>query len=179
MRLFWREFVSSYLRNLKFTKRWFQKFEHHIPENSYVLLKEKLAKGQRAAKPGRYLPGRVVGVHRRENGLITRLDLKTTEHKGIIQRDIRDCSMTEHDFLNIVEKDHSKSCLFQDTKLADNKTSVKVPLNVALNTHILRKIPDWPSKLPKRGQERVFSTCTFIPKEEKERNSRQLKFHYN
>ena len=87
--------------------------------------------------------------------------------------------MTEHDFLNIVEKDHSKSCLFQDTKLADNKTSVKVPLNVALNTHILRKIPDWPSKLPKRGQERVFSTCTFIPKEEKERNSQLLKFHYN
>ena len=162
LRLFWNEFIATYQRKLKLTPKWFQKFEHDIPINSYVLLKEKLIKNKPAAKPGTYVSARVVGVHRRKNGLISRLDLKTTQHKGIIQRDIRDCSMTEHDYLNITEKNHN--CLLQDTKLPGDKASIQIPINEVMHTHILNKHQDWSVRLDKRGQESVFSMSTYFPK---------------
>ena len=65
--------------------------------------------------------------------------------------------------------------MLQDTKLPDDKTSVRIPVNSALTTFILDgnlKIGyPCPTQFPKRGQERVFSTSTFVPKKKEEDDS--------
>ena len=117
---FWSEFQSGYQRNLKFTPRWLEKFDLEIPEDTFVLLKEK------NFKAGRLLPARVVNVIRRKNGLISRFDLKTSEHKTIIQRDIRECYLTEFDFLRL--KQEAKKCLLKN---------IEVPISQVLQTVLL------------------------------------------
>ena len=153
LRLFWNEYFAGYQRKLKFTPKWLEKFDHEIPKNTFILIKEK------HMKPGRFIPGVVVDVQRRKNGLISRLKLKTTEHKGVIERDIRTCFMMEHDYLNITEKNHQ--CLLQDVGTVDQKQTIGVPVS-----HLLFKVAKEENvdlfQVNKRGPERIFSTQTFV-----------------
>ena len=127
---FWSEFQSSYQRNLKFTPRWLEKFDLEIPKDTFVLLKEK------NFKAGRLLPARVINVIRRKNGSISRFDLKTSEHKTIIQRDIRECYLTEFDFLRL--KQEAKKCLLKDkSEVRKEKTPLEVPISQVLQTVLL------------------------------------------
>ena len=152
LRLFWNEYFAGYQRKLKFTPKWLEKFDHEIPKNTFILIKEK------NMKPGRFIPGVVVDVQRRKSGLISRLKLKTTQHKGVIERDIRTCFMTEHDYLSITDKNHQ--CLLQDVGSENQKQTVGVPVsNLLLNVENVD-----PFQVNKRGPESIFSTQTFISK---------------
>ena len=73
--LFWNMYYSNYHRKLKFTPNWTDQFKENIPEQSFVLIKEK------HFKPGELTPGVVVGVHRRKDGLISILRLKLLKVK--------------------------------------------------------------------------------------------------
>ena len=171
MRLFWNEFMAKYHRQLKFTPKWFQKLSSPPPLDSYVLLKEKMVKHQKASKPGTYVTGRIVAVNRRADGLVGSVDLVTTKNKNIITRDIRSLSMLEHDFLLLTENNHQ--CLLQDTKIKDDRTVhqyqkcvVPVPITSSLHTWVLEDQGLQPAASPpkKRGPEAMFSMATFIPK---------------
>ena len=100
LRLFWNEFLAGYHRKLKFTDKWLEQFKNNIPKNTYVLVKEK------NMKTGRYVAAAVVDVHRRKDGLISRLLLKTADNKNVVERNLRQCWMLEHDFLRLVEENH-------------------------------------------------------------------------
>ena len=127
---FWSEFQSGYQRNLKFTPRWLEKFDLEIPKDTFVLLREK------NFKAGRLLPARVINVIRRKNGSISRFDLKTSEHKTIIQRDIRECYLTEFDFLRL--KQEAKKCLLKDkSEVREEKSPLEVPISQVLQTVLL------------------------------------------
>ena len=150
--LFWSEFQSSYQRNLKFTPRWLEKFDLEIPEDTFVLLKEK------NFKAGRFLPAKVVNVIRRKNGTISRFDLKTSEHKSVIQRDIRDCYLTEFDFLKLEKQ--AKSCLLKDrAEVEEKKEPISVPISQILQTVLLE--PEKIKKPPNTRPERVLSMLKF------------------
>ena len=124
---FWSEFQSGYQRNLKFTPRWLEKFDLEIPKDTFVLLREK------NFKAGRLLPARVINVIRRKNGSISRFDLKTSEHKTIIQRDIRECYLTEFDFLRL--KQEAQKCLLKDkSEVREEKSPLEVPISQVLQT---------------------------------------------
>ena len=149
---FWSEFQSGYQRNLKFTPRWLEKFDLEIPKDTFVLLKEK------NFKAGRLLPARVVNVIRRKNGTISRFDLKTSEHKTIIQRDIRECYLTEFDFLKL--KQQAKSCLLKDRlEMEEKKDPIEVPISQILQTLLLE--PDKIKRSPNTGSERSLSMLKF------------------
>ena len=127
---FWSEFQSGYQRNLKFTPRWLEKFDMEIPQDTFVLLKEK------NFKAGRLVPAKVVNVIRRKDGTITRFDLKTSEHKNIIQRDIRSCYLTEFDFLKLEQE--GKKCLLKDkSEVKEKKEPLEVPVSQILQTVLL------------------------------------------
>ena len=87
-------------------------------------------------KAGRLLPARVVNVIRRKNGLISRFDLKTSEHKTIIQRDVRECYLTEFDFLRL--KQEAKKCLLKNSsEVREEKSPIEVPISQVLQTVLL------------------------------------------
>ena len=87
-------------------------------------------------KAGRLLPARVINVIRRKNGSISRFDLKTSEHKTIIQRDIRECYLTEFDFLRL--KQEAQKCLLKDkSEVRKEKTPLEVPISQVLQTVLL------------------------------------------
>ena len=153
LRLFWNEYFSGYHRKLKFTPKWLDRFEHDIPKNTFVLLKEK------NMKAGRYIPAVVVDVHRRKNNLISRLKLKTTENKHIIERDIRSCFMLEHDYLALAEKE-GHHCILQNISSNGVESQVQVPINNLIHNIVNKSV----AKMSKRGNERMFSTQTFVPK---------------
>ena len=90
--VFWNFFEQQYMENLKLPQRFFKQFEHDIPVNTFVLLKEPTLKKQK------FLPCVVVGVHKRPDGRINSLDVKCTEYAGVITRDIRAFSLMEADF---------------------------------------------------------------------------------
>ena len=103
----------------------------------------------------------VVGVHRRKDGLISRLKVKTTENKGIIERDLRSCFMLENDWLKLSEKGHH--CLAQNIKKNETKEEeVEVPISNQLLHIINEEDLDVSKAVSKRGEERVFSTQTFV-----------------
>ena len=136
---FWSEFQSGYQRSLKFTPRWLEKFDIEIPQDTFVLLKEK------NFKAGRLLPARVVNVIRRKDGTISRFDLKTSEHKNIIQRDIRSCYLTEFDFLKL--KQEAKHCLLKDKlQVEEKRKPIEVPVSQTLHTVLL--VPEEIEKFP-------------------------------
>ena len=147
---FWSEL--GYQRNLKFTPRWLEKFDLEIPQDTFVLLKEK------NSNAGRLLPARVVNVIRTKNGSISRFDLKTSEHKTIIQRDIRECYLTEFDFLRL--KQEAKKCLLKDkSEVKEEKSPIEVPIS-----HVLQTVLLGPEKIqwsPSARSERIFPMLQF------------------
>ena len=152
MKLFWNEFISGYQRKLKFTPKWLTKFDKEIPKNTYVLLKEK------TLKPGRFIPAVVTDVHRRKDGLISRLKLKTTEHKGIVERDIRSIYLPEHQYLMLTENAHK--CVLQDLDNSNKKW--ELPVSHLLYHSIIDDKFDINSWCPKRGPERIYSTQHYV-----------------
>ena len=128
-------------------------FKHDIAPNTFILLKEK------SFKPGRYIPAVVVDVHRRKDGLISTLKLKTNEHKGVIERTIRDCFMTEHSYLMLTESAHK--CTLQDLEESDSKTW-ELPVSHLLFNCIMDSGFDLNKWSPKRGNEQVFSTKEYV-----------------
>ena len=157
IRLFWDMYYSNYHRKLKFTPKWTDQFKKDIPEQSYVLIKEK------NFKPGKFTPGVVVGVHRRKDGLISRLKIKTAENKGVIERDLRSCFMLENDWLKLSEKGHH--CLVQNIKKNEaEEEEVGIPISNQLLHIINEEDLDVLKAMSKRGEERVFSTQTFVQK---------------
>ena len=80
-------------------------------------------------KPGNYNVAVVTGVHRRDNGAISRLQVKTKDNRNPVFRDIRHCSMLEHDFLTITTPTHR--CLIKDLE-----SEVEIPAETALLTMI-------------------------------------------
>ena len=149
--LFWNQFISGYKSKLKFTDKWMSRFKADIPKNQYVLLQEK------NLKPGRFIPAVVVDVHRRKDGLISRLKLKTTEHKGIVERNIRACFMLEHDYLMLTEKVHQ--CILQDLEGDDSKMTCALPVS-----HLMYNNIEEEEFGLKKGEEQVFSTQKYVPK---------------
>jgi hypothetical protein len=100
----------------------------------------------------------VVNVIRRKNGTISRFDLKTSEHKTIIQRDIRECYLTEFDFLKL--KQQAKSCLLKDRlEIEEKKDPIEVPISQILQTLLLE--PDKIKRSPNTGSERSLSMLKF------------------
>ena len=108
-------------------------------------------------KPGRFIPAVVVDVHRRKDGLISRLKLKTTEHKGIVERSIRACFMLEHDYLMLTEKFHQ--CILQDLEKNDSKMTCALPVS-----HLLYNMEKEEIGL-KKGDEQIFSTQKYVQKQ--------------
>ena len=120
IRMFFKEYLTHYQRSLKFTKQFFEELKGEIPIGSMVLLSEK------QFKPGRYSIGTVTNVYKRDDGKISRLEVKTPENKNPVYRDIRQCYMVEHDFLNLVSPTHK--CLINGLGGSeDQKTEVPIP----------------------------------------------------
>ena len=109
LRLFWTEFKSNYQRNLKFSPKWFQKFGNKIEAGTMIHYRDGVH-----MKPGQFQLGVVTGTNHRPDGSIKTLMLKTLTNKHPIVRDIRQCFLTEHDYLSLTKPVHS--CLLQDLK---------------------------------------------------------------
>ena len=114
-------------------------------------------------KAGRYIPAVVVDVHRRKNNLISRLKLKTTENKHIIERDIRNCYMLEHDYLALTEKE-GHHCILRNISSNGVESQVQVPISNLVHNIMKGKEIRSVAKMSKRGNERIFSTQTFVQK---------------
>ena len=67
LRLFWQQFSSTYVRMLKFTKRWHQWFTQDIPEGTFFLLREENLKKN---ETGRLVQALVTEVYRRGMDLL-------------------------------------------------------------------------------------------------------------
>ena len=59
--------------------------------------------------------------------MISRLKLKTTEYKGVVERSIRACFMLEHDYLMLTEK--VIQCILQDLEENDSKMTCALPVS--------------------------------------------------
>ena len=113
LRLYWNEFRANYLRSLKFTPKWFQKFPGDIEPGTMVLYRDSVH-----MKPGQFQIGNVIGTNRRPDGSIKTLVLKTPTNKNPIERNIRNCYLSEHEFLKLTQNIHS--CLLQDLEDKDD-----------------------------------------------------------
>ena len=153
--IFWNQYLGGYRRTLKFTPKWLEEFNHDIPEGTYVLIKKE------GMKVGQFTPALVVGVVRRPNGKISKLNLKSSEHKNIIQRDIRNLFLMEYDFLRLT---HPNKCKIAHPEEEEDqgKKSIQVPLNTTLHTYLTSPDPSMP-KQEKRGSEGMFSMMTYVP----------------
>ena len=104
---FWQTFRHNYLRDLRIIPKWTEKTEGKIEPGTMVLYQDS-----QHAKPGTYQVGCVVKTHYRPNGLATKFTLRTQSNKNLIEREIRACSMFEHDLYLLKKQQHS--CLLQD-----------------------------------------------------------------
>ena len=136
--LFWQQFEASYVRLLKFTKKWQQAFEHDVPPGTFVLLREKDLKG---TKMGKLTPALVVSVTRRSDNLISRLTVRAENHKEEITRDLRDFCMTEDQYLKLSQPLHR--CLVHD--LSEGSRLDKLEAEVALD-HYSRELLESPKE---------------------------------
>ena len=132
LRLFWQQFSSSYVRMLKFTKRWHQSFTQDIPEGTFVLLREENLKKN---ETGRLVPALVTEVYRREDGLINQLKVRAEGYKDEILRHIRDFALMENDYLKITQPLHR--CLIHDLSEAAKVDKLEAELPLDHNTRQL------------------------------------------
>ena len=107
LNLFWTEFKSGYLRSLKFSQKWREKFPGPVPNGTMVHYRDKTHQ-----KAGVYQLGVVVDSQCRADGAVKTLTLKTLSNKNPITRDVRKCHLLEHDYLKLTKVAHS--CLLQD-----------------------------------------------------------------
>ena len=123
LRMFFREFMTHYQRTLKFSDRFFEKMDGDIPVGTMVLVRDG------TFKTGKYAVARVTNVHRRADGKISRLEIQTTEHKHPVFRDLRQISMLEHDYLNLISPAHR--CLIKGLE-----EDAEIPIPAALLTFL-------------------------------------------
>ena len=102
IKMFWQEWEKNYLRQLKFVKRYFEKWPgKKVPVGTMVLLREK-----NVNKPGKFTTAVVVDTYARPDGTVSRFLLKTAGNKNPVVRDARKVHLTEHTFLSLTEKNH-------------------------------------------------------------------------
>ena len=106
LRLFWTEFKSTYQREMNINRRWLDKFNNNIEAGTLIHYRD----GQHM-KPGQFQIGVVVEAHKRTDGRIKTLTLRTPSNKNPITRDLRQCFLSEKDFDKLTNVVHS--CLLQ------------------------------------------------------------------
>ena len=101
--VFWKSYYDHYFNHLKFTKRWMKKLTFDIKPGTFVLVKEpNLHKFE-------YKTGRVLNSIKSKDGLVRTLQIKFAKNKQPVLRDIKNCSLLEHDFLKLSNDDHQCS----------------------------------------------------------------------
>ena len=110
LRLLWSEFKSTYQSAMNISRRWLDKFNDNIPIGTLVHYRD----GQHM-KPGQFQIGVVIEAHKRADGRIKTLTLRTPSNKNPITRDVRQCFLSEKDFDKLTNVVHSY-LLQQDQK---------------------------------------------------------------
>ena len=128
MRIFFKEYMTQYQRTLKFSKRFFESMDGDIPVGTLVLTSAS------SFKPGKYTVGRVTNVHRRANGKISRLEVQTTENRNPVYRDLRQCSLLEHQYLSLISPVHR--CLINGFSEENKRQEIEVQVPAAILTLI-------------------------------------------
>ena len=95
--------------------KWFQKFGNKIEAGTMIHYRDSVH-----MKPGQFQLGVVTGTNHQSDGSIKTLRLKTLTNKHPIVRDIRQCFLTEHDYLSLTKPVHS--CLLQDLREREERT---------------------------------------------------------
>ena len=104
---FWQIFRQNFVRDLRIIPKWTEKTGEKIEPGTLVLYQDS-----QHAKPGTYQLGCVIRTHYRSNGCPSKFTLRTQSNKNPIEREIRACSLLEHDMNILKKKDHS--CPLQD-----------------------------------------------------------------
>ena len=106
LRLLWSEFKSTYQSAMNISRCWLDRFNDHIEPGTLVHYRD----GQHM-KPGQFQIGVVIEAHKRADGRIKTLTLRTPSNKNPITRDLRQCFLSEKDFDKLTNVLHS--CLLQ------------------------------------------------------------------
>ena len=104
--VFWKTYFDVYFNYLKFTKKWFKKLNFDVKPGTFILVKEP------NLKKFEYKTGRVLSSIRSKDGLVRTLEIKFARNKNPVLRDIKNCSLLEHDFLKLSNDNHE--CLYSN-----------------------------------------------------------------
>ena len=104
--MYWRTYFYVYFNYLKFTKKWFKKLHFEIKPGTFILVKEP------NLKKFEYKTGRVLNTILSKDGLVRTLEVKFARNKLPVLRDIKKCSLLEHDFLKLSNDNHE--CLYSN-----------------------------------------------------------------